>query len=188
MDPIVRDELYRITREALRNAFSHARAQNIEVELTYSERLLRLRIRDDGNGIAPEMLEGRSGQYGLQRMRERAKEIGATIRGLDGMGTGTEIDLSTAGSIAYLDGRSRSFSLLQQARRIICYSISFTRRLDEPSSFSLLNIPSPLFAVRGAIRHFYDNQRAPELRVRVTRFRGRYPFTALNSRDTAGSE
>lgn len=83
MDPIILDERYRITREGLRNAFSHARAQNIEVELTYSERLLRLRIQDDGNGIAPEMLEGRSDHYGLQAMRERAKKIGAKIRDLE---------------------------------------------------------------------------------------------------------
>ena len=101
MDRMFLDELYRITREGLRNAFSHARAQNIEVELTYSERLLWLRIRDDGNVIAPEMLEGRSGHYGLQGIRERAKKSARKFEIWSGMGTGTEIDLSIAGSIAY---------------------------------------------------------------------------------------
>jgi signal transduction histidine kinase len=102
LHPIVRDELYGITREALRNAFSHARAQHIEVEITYAERLFRLRIRDNGDGIAPGILEeGRSGHYGLPGMRERAKKINAMLDIWSGMGTGTEIDLSIAGSLAY---------------------------------------------------------------------------------------
>jgi signal transduction histidine kinase/ligand-binding sensor domain-containing protein len=110
LHPIVRDEVYRITREALRNAFSHARAHHIEAEIIYAERLFRLRIRDDGEGIAPAILEdGRPGHYGLPGMRERAAEIGATLDIWSGIGTGTEIDLSVPGSIAYgkRSGRSR---------------------------------------------------------------------------------
>ena len=110
LHPIVRDEVYRITREALRNAFSHARAHHIEAEIIYGERLFRLRIRDDGEGIAPAILEeGRPGHYGLPGMRERAAEIGAKLDIWSGVGTGTEIDLSIAGSIAYgkRPGRSR---------------------------------------------------------------------------------
>ena len=96
--PIVRDEVYRIAREALRNAFSHARASHIEAEISYGEHLFRLRIRDDGEGIAPAMLEeGRPGHYGLPGMRERAAEIGAKLDIWSGAGTGTEIDLSIAG-------------------------------------------------------------------------------------------
>jgi signal transduction histidine kinase/ligand-binding sensor domain-containing protein len=109
LHPVVRDELYGITREALRNAFNHARAQHIEVEITYAERLFRLRIRDDGDGIAPGILEeGRSGHYGLPGMRERAKKIDAKLDIWSGMGTGTEIDLSIAGSIAYRASPARS--------------------------------------------------------------------------------
>ena len=110
LHPIVRDEVYRITREALRNAFSHARARHIEAEIIYAENLFRLRIRDDGEGIAPAILEdGRPGHYGLPGMRERAAEIGAKLDIWSGVGTGTEIDLSIAGSIAYgkRPGRSR---------------------------------------------------------------------------------
>jgi signal transduction histidine kinase len=100
--PIVRDELYRITREALRNAFIHAAAHHIEIEITYGERAFRLRIRDDGQGIPPEMLEaGRPGHYGLSGMRERAQQIGAKLEIWSGAKAGTEIDLSIAGSIAY---------------------------------------------------------------------------------------
>jgi signal transduction histidine kinase len=102
LHPIVRDEVYRIAREALRNTFSHARASHIEAEITYGEQLFRLRIRDDGEGIAPALLEkGRPGHYGLPGMRERAAEIGAKLDIWSGAGTGTEIDLSIAGSIAY---------------------------------------------------------------------------------------
>jgi len=110
LHPIIRDEIYRITREGLRNAFSHARARHIEAEITYGEQLFRLRIRDDGDGIAPAVLEdGRLGHYGLPGMRERAAEIGAKLDIWSGVGTGTEIDLSIAGSIAYgkRPGRAR---------------------------------------------------------------------------------
>jgi signal transduction histidine kinase/ligand-binding sensor domain-containing protein len=104
--PIIRDELYRITREALRNAFNHAHAHQIEVEFTYAERLFRLRIRDDGDGIPPEVLkQGRPGHYGLNGMRERAEQMGAKFGIWSGAaGAGTEIELTISGSIAY--GRS----------------------------------------------------------------------------------
>jgi signal transduction histidine kinase/ligand-binding sensor domain-containing protein len=109
LHPIVRDEVYRISREALRNAFAHARAAHIEAEITYGVQLFRLRIRDDGEGIAPALLEkGRPGHYGLPGMRERAAEIGAKLDIWSGAGTGTEIDLSIAGSIAYGKKSARS--------------------------------------------------------------------------------
>jgi signal transduction histidine kinase len=110
LHPIVRDEIYRIAREALRNAFNYARAHHIEAEIIYAENLFRLRIRDDGEGIAPAILEeGRPGHYGLPGMRERAAGIGAKLDIWSGVGSGTEIDLSIAGSIAYgkRPGRSR---------------------------------------------------------------------------------
>jgi signal transduction histidine kinase len=110
LHPIIRDELYRISREALRNAFTHAQADHVEAEIIYTDPLLRLRIRDDGQGIAPEILEeGRPGHYGLPGMRERAKQVGAKLTIWSGGGTGTEIELSIAGPIAYATppGRSR---------------------------------------------------------------------------------
>jgi signal transduction histidine kinase/ligand-binding sensor domain-containing protein len=101
--PIIRDELYRITREALRNAFHHAHAHRIEVEITYGERLFRLRIRDDGEGIPPEVLkQGRPGHYGLNGMRERAEQMGAKLGIWSGAsGAGTEIEMTISASIAY---------------------------------------------------------------------------------------
>ena len=89
LHPIIRDEIYRITREALRNAFSHAQAHHIEVEIIYAERMFRLRIRDDGKGIEPALLEeGRPGHYGLPGMRERARQIGAEFTIWSGVGAG----------------------------------------------------------------------------------------------------
>ncbi len=101
--PILQDEIYRIARESLRNAFRHAQARNIETEITYSQSLLRLRFRDDGKGIDPGVLKhgGRSGHWGLPGMRERAKQIGAQLEVWSDLGAGTEVELSIPGSIAY---------------------------------------------------------------------------------------
>src|SRR5262249_12830571 len=74
LNPILRDDVYRIAGEALRNAFHHAQARRIEVEIQYDKGYLRLRVRDDGKGVDSEVFsEGRSGHWGLQGMRERAK-------------------------------------------------------------------------------------------------------------------
>jgi len=108
MQPIIRDELYRLTREALRNAFNHAHARHIETELSYGDRLFRLRIRDDGAGIPPEILEqGRTGHYGLAGMRERAEQIGGELDIWSGTGKGTEIEFTIKGSIAYATSTNR---------------------------------------------------------------------------------
>lgn len=53
LHPILRDDIYRIAREAPLNALRHARANKIEADITYADRLLRLRIRDDGKGMDP---------------------------------------------------------------------------------------------------------------------------------------
>ena len=58
LHPILRDEVYRLAAEALRNAFRHAAAQNLEVEIRYDEKYFRLRVRDDGKGIHPDVLRG----------------------------------------------------------------------------------------------------------------------------------
>src|SRR5262249_13823980 len=77
LHPIVRDDIHRIAREALRNAFRHAQADRIEAEVTYGARELRVRIRDDGKGIDPQHLSGgRVRHWGLAGMRERAVQIG----------------------------------------------------------------------------------------------------------------
>ena len=117
LHPIIRDELYRITREALRNAFNHAEAHHIEVEITYAERLFRLRIRDDGEGIPAAIPEdGRPIHYGLPGMQERATQIGAKLSIWSGVRAGTEIELSIAGTIVYGTSPGRSRFRLSQER------------------------------------------------------------------------
>jgi signal transduction histidine kinase len=106
----VRDEIYRIAREALRNANDHAHARTIEAEITYEEKLLRVRIRDDGIGIKETPLgePGRAGHYGLRGMRERAKLIGANLEVWSEDGAGTEIELRVPGRVAYkADGQDK---------------------------------------------------------------------------------
>jgi len=102
LHPIIRDELYRIAREALSNAFKHAHARHVEAEIEYGERVFRLRIRDDGEGIPTEILDqGRPGHYGLPGIRERARQVGSDLTIWSRAHSGTEIDLSLAASIAY---------------------------------------------------------------------------------------
>jgi signal transduction histidine kinase len=116
LNPILRDEVYRIMREALRNAFAHARARHIETEIVYGDRTFKIRIRDDGNGIQPDTLQdGRPGHYGLQGMRERATRVGGTLDIWSRPAAGTEIEFNVAGSIAYRS--SSSGRLLQLFRR-----------------------------------------------------------------------
>ena len=69
LHPILRDEVYKIAAEALRNAFRHSGAKRVEVEIRYDDEQFRLRIRDDGKGIDPAVLSdgGREGHYGLTR-------------------------------------------------------------------------------------------------------------------------
>ena len=103
LHPILRDEVYRIAAEALRNAFTHAQAKRIEVEIRYDERQLRLRIRDDGKGIDAKDLkeDGRAGHYGLRGMRERAKLLGGKLAVWSELDAGTEVELTISGSRAY---------------------------------------------------------------------------------------
>ena len=114
LHPILRDEVYRIIGEALRNAFRHARAQQIEVEIRYDARKLRVRVRDDGAGIDPSVLqEGREKHYGLPGMRERAKAIGGQLEVWSEEGAGTEVELTIPASVAYASHVVRRFRLFK---------------------------------------------------------------------------
>jgi nitrate/nitrite-specific signal transduction histidine kinase len=103
LPPLVRDEVYRIAGEALRNAFRHAQAKRIEVEIHYEQRRLRLRVRDDGKGIDPQVLDagGRAGHHGMPGMQERATLAGGQLAVWSELDCGTEIELTIPASIAY---------------------------------------------------------------------------------------
>jgi signal transduction histidine kinase len=102
LDPVAFDEIYCIGREAMVNAFRHAQGQSIEVEVDYASWELRLRVRDDGRGIDPNILEGgRPGHIGLASMRERAERVGGQLDIISGPGAGTEIELRVPAANAY---------------------------------------------------------------------------------------
>ena len=99
----IQDEVYRIGRELLRNAFQHAHAHQIEAEIRYDDRALTLLVRDDGNGIDPKVLKegGHPGHWGLPGIRERAKQIRAQIDFWSENQAGTEVQLTVPGKVAY---------------------------------------------------------------------------------------
>ena len=100
--PVVHDEIYRIGGEALANVFRHADASAVETVLEYGRDHFRLLVRDDGQGIDPEVLRaGREGHFGLSGMRERARKIGAGLKIRTAAGAGTEIDLIVPSSTAF---------------------------------------------------------------------------------------
>ena len=103
LHPILRDEAYQVAGEALRNAFRHADAMRIEVEIRYDERQFRLCIRDDGKGIEPNLLvgNGRAGHFGLCGMCERAKRVGGKLTVWSELESGTEVELRIAAAHAY---------------------------------------------------------------------------------------
>ena len=102
LHPLIREEVYRIAREAMTNAFRHSQASKIEVEIKYAARSLRILVRDNGCGVDPEVLQtGREGHWGLSNMRERAEKIGAKFAVLSRAGAGTEVELSVPGKVAF---------------------------------------------------------------------------------------
>jgi len=117
MHPIVRDEIYRIGYEAIRNACVHSEATRLSVELDYLENLI-LRIRDNGKGIDPDVAtEGKGGHFGLIGMYERASRIRGRLTLSSTPGAGTEVELVVPSQIAFQHpspGRNR----LEKFRRV----------------------------------------------------------------------
>jgi signal transduction histidine kinase len=103
LKPAVRDDAYRIAREAVCNAYQHAKATHIEVELAFGELDLTIRVRDDGIGIEAQILEQghRPGHWGLPGMRERGEEFGGFLQVWSDGKAGTEVELRIPASVAY---------------------------------------------------------------------------------------
>jgi signal transduction histidine kinase len=101
--PGFQQDLYRIVHEAVTNAFRHANATHIEVELRYAARMLRLRIRDDGKGIDASILKARErqGHWGLTGMEERARASRTQLEIWSEFNRGTEIELTAPANVAY---------------------------------------------------------------------------------------
>jgi signal transduction histidine kinase len=111
LHPILRDDIYRIAGEALRNAFRHAGARRIEVEIRYDDTALQVRVRDDGKGIDAVLLdEERPGHFGIRGMRERAELVGGHLDVWSKAGLGTEVELTIPAAAVYATPRVRSLS------------------------------------------------------------------------------
>ena len=122
LHPILRDEVYKIAAEALRNAFLHANAKRVEVEVRYDNERFQLRVRDDGKGIDAAILsqQGKEGHFGLRGMRERASIIGGKLTVWSEVDAGTEVELRLPADIAYISARrgswfSRKFAVRARA-------------------------------------------------------------------------
>jgi len=119
LHPILRDEIYKIAAEALHNAFHHAQAKQVEVEIRYDDEF-RLRVRDDGKGIDAAVLSshGLEGHYGLRGMRERATLIKGKLAVWSQVNEGTEVELRVPASAAYATDRKRSWLLQKFAGKM----------------------------------------------------------------------
>jgi signal transduction histidine kinase/ligand-binding sensor domain-containing protein len=108
LHPILRDEVYRIAGEALRNAFQHSGAARIDVGIHYDDRQFWVHIRDNGKGIDPKVLDagGREGHYGLPGMHERAKLAGGRLVVRSRVNSGTEAEIIISAVRAYAKSRS----------------------------------------------------------------------------------
>jgi len=100
---VVCDEAYRIAREAVSNAYQHAKARHIETEVSFGDANLTVRVRDDGKGVDPEILARgqRPGHWGLPGMRERSESFGGRLRVWSERNTGTEVELRIPAHAAY---------------------------------------------------------------------------------------
>ncbi len=126
MHPIVRDEVYRIGYEAIRNACVHSRADQLKVELRYAQDLI-LRVGDNGIGIDTAIAEmGKNGHFGLQGMRERATRVGGKLTLVTSAKSGTEITVVVPGDIVF---RKAGMTRLEKIRAIFRRKASnFTSR------------------------------------------------------------
>src|SRR5262249_40670969 len=105
MHPVVRDEVYRIGYEAIRNSCAHSHGDSLKVSLEYAHDLT-LRVNDNGVGIGPEVIErGKESHFGLRGMRERAERIGSKFTLVSCPDSGTVITLVVPGRLAFRSAR-----------------------------------------------------------------------------------
>ncbi len=115
MHPIVRDEVYRIGYEAIRNACAHSQAMRVTVTLRYAKDHLSLQVVDDGVGIDAATAWTKPGHFGLHGMRERATRIGATLTIASTADAGTGITLVVPGNTIFRAARAHRWPRLSRA-------------------------------------------------------------------------
>jgi signal transduction histidine kinase len=101
MHPIVRDDIYRIGFEAVRNSCAHSKGTRLQMILKYGQDLT-VRIVDNGIGINQDVIGGgKLGHLGLQRMRDLASRIGAKLTIASSPAAGTDITLIVPGRFVF---------------------------------------------------------------------------------------
>jgi signal transduction histidine kinase len=114
--PIVRDEVYRIAYEAMRNACSHSKGTRLEVKLSYARGLV-IRVADNGVGIDEAVIDkGREGHFGIKGMLERAQRIGGTLA-FRSTNSGTEVELMVPRNVAFRENKVTSVAETKKLRR-----------------------------------------------------------------------
>jgi signal transduction histidine kinase len=109
LNAVTGNDVLQIGRQAIANALQHSHAKKIHVLLSYGDRLLQLRVQDNGCGISGETLNlGRPGHYGIAGMKERAERLGGSISIGSRVGKGTEVTLTVPAHPLYQDDARRS--------------------------------------------------------------------------------
>jgi signal transduction histidine kinase len=117
LHPLVRDEVYRIGCEAMRNAAQHSGGTHLEINIRYA-RHFTISIKDDGRGIASDVVaEGKPGHFGLRGMQERAIRIHGTLKVLSRPQAGTEVELTVPANVIFAQSRGEKASWLERFRR-----------------------------------------------------------------------
>lgn len=112
MQPLARDEIYRIGYEAIRNACEHSSATELQVDLNYGQDLT-LRVTDNGTGIDPAVInQGKGGHFGLQGMRERAGRIGSKLTIVSAPSSGTELTLVVPAGLIFQNAHATRLARL----------------------------------------------------------------------------
>jgi PAS domain S-box-containing protein len=97
LDPKMAIACFRVAQEAMTNVVRHAAAEHVWIELSQSESMLELVVRDDGVGFdvaATGELAARRGSLGLMGMRERVQLFGGILQVYSEPGLGTRIHAS----------------------------------------------------------------------------------------------
>lgn len=93
-EPLTEAQLLRILQEALTNVRKHSNAKYVEITFICEWDVVRVSIKDDGQGFDPSLTSSETGEHvGLRVMRERAEEVGGSLELHSEPGQGTLVEV-----------------------------------------------------------------------------------------------
>lgn len=108
------EEVFKLGREAIRNAAQHAKASRVNVSLAFLPDALQLLVQDDGVGMSADTVRrGRAGHWGLLGMAERANTLRGRLEVESARGKGTNVRLRLPAFTAYSNGAPSMSTLLR---------------------------------------------------------------------------